>query len=183
MEERKTSCADRLSSNQDVPLPYAMSCEFASINRFFVVRWSEPTVEDVARVRAELDRATQVAGRPLVFLAVIPENTVPPAANVRKAMDGALARSCSICDSVHFIVEGGGFKHSILRTILAANILTSGRRGKVFVSSSAEEAVGRSPADRRMEFTTAIIVAGTRGLVTTTLRFRQEAPNQRRPTV
>jgi hypothetical protein len=98
-------------------------------------------------------------------------------------MDAALARACADCESVHFIVEGTGFKHTILRTILAANILASARRGKVFVSSSAEEAVSRVTAEKRMEFVTALMLAGARGLVTTTtLTFPKPDSSRRGPT-
>jgi hypothetical protein len=145
-----------------------MSCEYASIDRVFFVKWSEPTMEDVARVLAELDRATRKASKPLIFLAVIPEDCVPPPPFVRKALDRAMARTCVICDSVHFIVEGGGFKHTILRTILAANILATSRRGKVFVSSSAEEAVDRAPEGARVELASAMMIGSARGLVKTT---------------
>jgi hypothetical protein len=164
-----------------------MSCEIATINRVFIVRWSEPTVEDVKRVLDTLNGAQRAAGRPLIFLAVIPAESAPPPANVRKAMDGALARACADCESVLFIVEGTGFKHTILRTILAANILATGRRGKVFVSSCAEEAIDRAPPEKRMELATALMLAGARGLVTTTNRLtfpkpKPEEPVRRHPT-
>jgi hypothetical protein len=40
--------------------------------------------------------------------------------------DAGLAILCNNCEAVHFVVEGTGFKHTILRAILGANILAGG---------------------------------------------------------
>ncbi len=157
-----------------------MSCEFATINRIFIVKWNEPTLDDVARVLAAHKRATQATGRPMIFLAVIPEDTVPPPANVRKALDDGLPSLCADSEAVHFIVEGTGFKHTILRAILAANILAGSRRGKVFVASSAEEAVCKAAPAARMELTNALMLAGARGFVKTTGLAFPQPPQMRR---
>jgi hypothetical protein len=160
-----------------------MTCAIATINRAFLVRWSEPTMQDVQRVLAELAKAQSAAGVPLYFVAIIPQDSAPPPADVRKAMDVALARACDTCASVHFVVEGEGFKHTILRTILAANILASGRRGKVFVASSAEEMVEKSPHETRMELAAIMMLAGSRALVRTVkMDFPQPDRVRHRPT-
>ncbi len=94
-------------------------------------------------------------------------------------MDGALTRACGDCDSVHFVVEGSGFRHTIMRAILAANIFAGGRRCKVFVASSAAEAVRVATTDTRKELAAAMTSAGARGLVkamTVTVRPPPEGP-------
>lgn len=142
-----------------------MACVVAAINRGFVVRWLAPTLADVRHATVALDCAVRDAGRPVIFVGVIPVDSDPPAPATRHALDAALAHACATCESVHFIVEGDGFRHAVLRSILAANILATGRRGMVFVSSDVAGAIARVPPARRLELGAIMTLAAARNLV------------------
>jgi hypothetical protein len=142
-----------------------MSCTIDRFSRVFFVLWHAPAVEDTRRVLEELEKAHRSVGRPLIYVAVITEETAPPSDATRRAMDEGLRRAYECCETLHFVVEGHGFKHTILRTILAANILATGKRGRTFVDASFEEAVARAPDAVKQELAAATRYARLRGLV------------------
>lgn len=134
-----------ITPSEGAPVEKGMSCDILTIDRTLVVRWMVPTLGDVRRLLVEVDRATTTVGPTLLFLGIIPLESTPPAAEVRKAMDHGFAHACTVCVSLHFLVEGEGFKHSALRAILVANIMVSGRRGKAFIASTSQGLVSGAP--------------------------------------
>jgi hypothetical protein len=60
---------------------------------------------------------------------------------VRKAMARSMDDLLAATDSLHFIMEGDGFRHSIGRSALATILLFSANRKKVFVHPSVQVAL------------------------------------------
>ncbi len=105
------------------------------------------------------------AGEPLLYVAIIPEDCKPPSAPVRRALDEALVVVQQHSEFTYFVVEGTGFRHSILRTILAANILATGKRGHLKVESSLESVIAKCASPHRQELTRAFTAARTSGIL------------------
>jgi hypothetical protein len=141
-----------------------MSCDTERVDRVYFVRWSEPTKEDVAQLMRELPAHRKAVGRPLLFIAVLPEDATVPGPLVRRALDDGFAKAFEYCEHFYFVVEGIGFKHTILRSVLTANILVSGRRGKMHIVSSVGDLVSKASPDHRPEILKSIPSARLRGI-------------------
>lgn len=122
--------------------------------RLHVVRWATPELADVDPVAYEVRWAHQETKQPVVCVAVISADAEPPSDEVRAAMARNLPILLSSAEHLYFVVEGQGFRHSVMRSVLAAFILFGRERGKVTVHADLETlvtrlapSVGRRPAD------------------------------------
>lgn len=112
------------------------------VGNLYVVRWVEATLPDVAAVEDEVAAAKAAAGRiQLHGLAIVPITTPPPNDDVRKAMSRSMSKLLDHIETMHTVIEGSGFKHTILRSAMTGIVLVSGKRGRVFVHSTIDEAL------------------------------------------
>jgi hypothetical protein len=118
-----------------------VSCAIESILPVFFVRWKVPEFSDLARINQSLADAHRTLGRPLFFVAIVPADSQPPDERMRKAFAETMDTVLGHCRTMHFVIEGDGFKHSILRNALAAVLLVRGQRSRIFVHRSLSEAL------------------------------------------
>jgi hypothetical protein len=118
------------------------SCISGVFGNVHIVRWLRaPALEDVQTVTREVERTAASLGRTLVCIAIIPGDVEPPSDDARKRMLGDLDRLVAVSESIHFVIEGSGFKHVMLRSVVTGLILVAGRRGRIFVHSTLDEAL------------------------------------------
>jgi hypothetical protein len=112
------------------------------MGRLFCVRWRDtPTLEDVRYLEMQVGRAQQAAGRPLVYLAIIHPEEGPPSAEVRDALFHFFKVMQRYCESMHLVVLGTGFRHTVVRSIVTTGMLLTGLHGFIRVHSTTPEAV------------------------------------------
>lgn len=128
-----------------------MACSTLTIEPVYVVRWDKPELQDLRRIDFAIAELHKQLGKPCVYLAIVPENAETPSNEVRSAMIAGMTPLLEHCESIHFVIEGAGFKHTVLRSALAGILLVAGRRGRVFVHTSAQEAVHAFSAQIRAE--------------------------------
>ena len=114
-----------------------------------VVRWGDPTLEDVARIAQVGTRLHARSGAPIIFVAWVPADAPPPASAVRAAMKATQARFLDLICEVHAVLEGEGFFITVKRSILLGITLAVFRRNTHFVHDSIEALLERvSPAHK-----------------------------------
>lgn len=118
-----------------------MSCTIEFLRPVFFVRWKVPELADIRRIVTELAAAHHALGREVFFVAIIPDDCRPPDDRMRQAFADNMEGVLTHCRTMHFAIEGEGFKHSILRSALAAVLLVRGQRNRVFVHRSLSEAL------------------------------------------
>jgi hypothetical protein len=118
-----------------------VSCTIQLIRPVFFVRWKQPAMSDLALLGNKLEQAHEDNGRPVIYVAIIPEDCEPPNDAMRKRFADTMHEVLSHCRTMHFVMEGQGFKSAILRNALAAVLLVRGQRNKVFVHKTIEEAL------------------------------------------
>lgn len=121
--------------------------------RLHVVRWGTPELADVDRIAYEVSLAFQEVGRPLLCVAVISADADPPSDEVRAAMSRNMPRLLAVTEHLHFVVEGQGFRHSVMRSVLTGFILFGKERGRLSVHDDLQHLLGRLAwaLDRRPE--------------------------------
>ena len=114
----------------------------ATVGRLYVVRWQEPTEADVFRVEEEVAAFKRGIGKHAVHgLAIVPEATKPPDDRTRSAMSGSMSKLLDHLETMHTVIEGKGFKHSILRSAMTGIALLGGKRGRVLIHGTVGEAI------------------------------------------
>jgi hypothetical protein len=141
-----------------------MSYSLGIFNRVFVVKWIVPELEDSQAVLTQLACARQAAQTPLIYVALVAQDSKPPSDPVKKALGEGMKKALDYCETVHFIMEGSGFTQTVNRSILGAIFLIAGKRGKVFVGSSCEEVIATAPDRIRTELSAALLTARGRGM-------------------
>jgi hypothetical protein len=112
------------------------------IGNLYVVRWKDATAADVPRVEAEVAAAKRALGKaPLHGLAIVPENTPAPDDRTRSAMSSSISHLLDHLETMHTVIEGGGFKHSILRSAMTGIVLVGGKRGRVVIHGTVSDAL------------------------------------------
>ena len=148
-----------------------MACVIRFLRPVFFVRWIAATIADIPVIDRELDAACTENGGPVVYVAILPEDATPPDDRTRTELIKTMQDVLSRCESMHFVVEGSGFKHAVLRTSMATILLVRGQRAKVFVHTKLEDALSSASnrASPKLKFSASLILrqAGESGLVTT----------------
>jgi hypothetical protein len=67
------------------------------------------------------------------------------------------------CESMHLVFEGTGFRHTVQRMAMVSIMLMAGKRSRIFIEASLEEAVRNAPALVRRELAAAIADANDKG--------------------
>jgi hypothetical protein len=118
-----------------------MSCTTATVESVYAVRWDKPEPADLRRINMDVADLHKKLGRPCIYLAIVPEGAETPSNEMRSSMISTMETMLKHCDSIHFVIEGSGFKHTVLRSALAGILLVAGRRGRVFVHTTAQDAI------------------------------------------
>lgn len=143
-----------------------MSCVTGVIDRFYFVRWKKPELQDVSQIVRDVASVRQTVEKPLVYVAIAPEDSTPPDDQVRKAMLDAMEEMLGHCETMHFVFEGSGFGNVVKRSALAGILLVKGKRGRVFVHESVEAALASVAGSLKIDPGTILRAARVRGLVT-----------------
>lgn len=111
------------------------------MGRLHVVRWATPVMPDVDRILKEVQQAFETAKNPLVGISIVPADAEPPRDDVRAAMTRNMDALLKCSEYIYFVMEGSGFRHSIMRSVLAGLLLFGGKRGRIGVESDIDLAV------------------------------------------
>ncbi|HEY2365516.1 MAG TPA: hypothetical protein VGH87_03980 [Polyangiaceae bacterium] len=112
----------------------------ALIGNAFVVRWKRaPTVIEVNNLLREVVQAAR-GQKNLLCMAIVPGTVNPPEDEARRQMMANTEKILAVADAMHFVIEGSGFKHVMLRSVVTGLILVSGRRGRIVVHNSFDDA-------------------------------------------
>ena len=134
----------------------------------FLVRWTAPRLADVPRVMLEFERAYESFGHPISFIAIVPQDCVPPDDATRKSMSKARDRIIHRCASMHLVMEGEGFRVAILRNALAAMQLFGLNRNRDKVHRTLEEALEGAlrlaPVDMKFDMGAVLVRARATGV-------------------
>jgi hypothetical protein len=125
-------------------LQWYMAFESTLIGRVYAIRWhSAPDSSDLQRVLRELPTNHQKAKERLINISIVPESVGLPEDGVRSAMTRHAAAWEEHCEVMHIVIEGSGFRHSMLRSAMAVFALGY-RRGTLVVHRNAAAAVARA---------------------------------------
>ncbi len=112
----------------------------ALIGNAFVVRWKRaPTVIEVNNLLREVVQAAH-GQKNLLCMAIVPGTVNPPEDEARRQMMANTEKILAVAEAMHFVIEGSGFKHVMLRSVVTGLILVSGRRGRIVVHNSFDDA-------------------------------------------
>ncbi|MBK7397769.1 MAG: hypothetical protein IPJ34_16090 [Myxococcales bacterium] len=124
------------------------------LGRLHFVRWGTPVMDDVDRVLHEVQRGFSTSRQPLIGISLVPVDAEPPKDEVRAAMVRNMDKLLACSERLYFVMEGSGFRHSVMRSVLAGLLLVGGKRGRVVVHDSLDTVialvapqVGRSVAE------------------------------------
>jgi len=118
-----------------------MSYQSMLLGRLHFVRWGTPVMEDVDRVLREVQRGFSALKQPLVGISLVPADAEPPRDDVRAAMVRNMDELLRCNERLYFVMEGSGFRHSVMRSVLAGLLLVGGKRGRVAVHDELNTAV------------------------------------------
>jgi hypothetical protein len=125
---------------------------------------------DLPRLNAALADSHRTLGEPVTYVAIVPEDCEPPNDDMRKAFSDTMEEVLGHCNTMHFVMEGHGFKNSILRNALATVLLVKGQRNKVFVHRTLMEALtasnGNKKGAKRLDVESVIRKAEAHGIAT-----------------
>lgn len=143
-----------------------MAYTTAIVDRVFFVRWSRVETRDVLQVQHEVEQARKRIGEPLVYVGIVPAASELPSDAVRKAMMDTMASMLEQCEVIHLVIEGSGFRQTIIRSFTAGILLVAGRRGRIVIDETLEEAVHAAAARLRTDAAKLLRYAQARGVVT-----------------
>jgi hypothetical protein len=104
-----------------------MSCETASVDNFFVVRWGDPTDEDFDRVIAEVEQLRQSCGVDILYLGIMPATMSPIDDTGRKGFMRLTEGVLPHCKLLTVAFEARGFRGAIMRSAMTAVTLLTRR--------------------------------------------------------
>ncbi len=142
-----------------------MACTKGLFGRVFFVCWENPSIEDVHGIVMDVARARVASGRKLLYIAVAPEDSSLPEPAVRNAMTTGMNATLEHCDEMFLIMEGSGFKNSIMRSIMAAIFLAGGKRDRVSVHRSIGTVLNAVDTNTRNLLVPAIALARANGVL------------------
>lgn len=120
-----------------------MTYAISRVGRVFAVRWSETTREGVEAVATEARGYHRQLGQPLFYLSVTGEECKPPTDDARQALVDSAKSLSDICEKLFVVLEGQGFRGSVLRSVLASLMMLSKMRGTIEVAPSIDEALSQ----------------------------------------
>jgi hypothetical protein len=106
-----------------------------------VIRWLTATAPDALRVVDEVASHKRRNKGPLHGLAIVGEEVPPPDDVARKAMGESMTSLLDHMETLHVVIEGRGFKNTIMRSAMTGMVLLGGKRGRVHIHGSVSEAI------------------------------------------
>lgn len=126
-----------------------MAYRSSSMRDVYVVVWDRPEQGDVQRVMFDVRVLRDKTKDPITYVAIVPVDGEPPEGEARSAMISSMRELIDLSETVHLVFEGEGFRQSIKRSVLAGILLASGKRGRVLVHATIDEALSAIHAGRR----------------------------------
>jgi hypothetical protein len=112
-----------------------------SIDRVHILRWGKVVVPaDVAPIVEEMQKLHQKVG-PVIGIALMPPQIAPPDDEMRKVIGQNLRPIMNCSESLHYVIEGTGFKSSIIRSVITNVLMLAGQRRRIGVYSTLDEAL------------------------------------------
>jgi hypothetical protein len=112
--------------------------------RLLVIRFQQAlTLATFERCRRVISTTRASAGKPLLFVGVIPEGLPPLDGSVRKAVIGATPSMLEDCESIDITLLGGGLLHGLTRTVLRAMVVATRSTSQIFLHDSYEPLLKR----------------------------------------
>ncbi|MCS6915491.1 MAG: hypothetical protein RMK29_14725 [Myxococcales bacterium] len=107
-----------------------------------MLRWTiaPQTRADVDSILSEFASLHAKFG-PVIGIGVVPPELPVPEGDVRRYINEKMPELLSHAETLHYVIEGQGFKNSILRSVVVSLLLLTGKRGQIYVHKSFEEAV------------------------------------------
>lgn len=114
----------------------------AFLGPLHVVRWTIATAPDARRVVEEVaERRAQHKKGLMHGLAIVGEDVPNPDDQARRAMGESMSQLLEHLETVHVVIEGQGFKNTIMRSAMTGMILIGGKRGRVHIHGSVSSAL------------------------------------------
>jgi hypothetical protein len=135
------------------------------IGRVLFIYWRDDvvTLEDARGIMRLVPDSRRDAGKELIYVAVATGTTPPPSDEVRKLMAGTMDDVLKSCETMHLVFEGTGFRHTVQRMAMVSIMLMAGKRSRIFIESSLDEAIRNAPLTLRKELSSAVHGAVERG--------------------
>lgn len=143
-----------------------MACTTTTIDSIYAVRWDAPHERDVRKIVTDVTDLHKRLGRSCIYLAIVPQDGETPSNEVRSSMIESMDKMLEHCETIHFVIEGSGFKHTVLRSAMAGILLVAGRRGRVFVHTSVDEAIRAFAGSTKVDSATLLRSLRTHKLLT-----------------
>ena len=119
--------------------------DFKVIDNVFVVVWKNVSTAAAKKITEQV-RVAHADRGDLVYVALVPDGTPPPDDDGRAALSGAVKVLLPYCSSMHCVIEGSGFRKSVIRGAATGIFMLSGQRGKMKVHDTFTEALRAAPA-------------------------------------
>jgi len=133
------------------------------VDRVLVSAWKTPEHDDVAAITSELVAARGRLGKAPLYLSVIGPSSLPRG-DIRDELVSFYESLLDNCESIHIVIEGTQFEHSIKRSVIASVLLVVPARGRVFIDNTLPGVIAGSPPAIRPELARAAQAAGGQGL-------------------
>jgi hypothetical protein len=123
-----------------------MSYKSCVLPGLIAIRWgSQPEPADVPAYLAEMTRAREREGKPVVGLFVMPPDSGVPPEDFRKVQAKHLPEIMANLEFAVAVFEGTGFLTSLKRSALVAILLLAPRRLPIYVRATVEDALLKDP--------------------------------------
>ena len=111
------------------------------LGSLYFLRWlSTPTEADFARQLHELGEAYREQKTPLTYLSITPDTIDAPQGDARIALERFAGNAASYCSTVHLVLEGTGFRGTIIRSVVTAVIMARRQHKLVKIHASLDSA-------------------------------------------
>ena len=118
-------------------MPYRAALIAGSV---YMVRWELPTIDDLDTSLGEVRAAAQAAGGPIVSIWMVGDAVPTPDYELKRSVAQRLPELLELSE-VHNVIEGKGWKTSILRVFLSRLAAARGMKERLFIHRSLEEAL------------------------------------------
>ncbi len=118
-----------------------MPYQSASLERVYILRWGRSVLaSDIEPIVAEMVKLCKQHG-PIVGIALMPPDLSPPDGEMRKLIGQNMRAALDASESLHYVIEGTGFKSSIMRSVVTNVLMLTGQRGRISVHGTLDEVV------------------------------------------
>lgn len=115
------------------------------VQNVFLLRWQDTQFADGVDLVKRVKAAKAGCPGPLVYVAVVTANEGAPDMATRLELGRRLDELLEICECIHLVLEGHGFRAATQRAAATGIFLMTGRRGRVTAHASVGEALRDCP--------------------------------------